>query len=66
MGSGIVAAAMPPVFWIGLALAAVFFVFGAIIGARSRTSSLASGAAMGAYLGVMCAFPLLGIGLATS
>lgn len=57
---------MPPVFWIGLAIAATFFIVGAISGARSRTASLASGAAMGAYLGVMMAFPLLAIGLSTA
>ena len=57
---------MPPVFWIGLGIAAVFFLVGAISGARSRTASLGSGAAMGAYLGIMSAFPLLAIGLATS
>jgi len=63
---GIVAAAMPPVFWLGFGIAAVIFLVGAISGARSRTASLGSGAAMGAYLGVMAAFPLLAIGLATS
>jgi hypothetical protein len=57
---------MPPVFWIGLGIAAVFFVVGAIAGARSRTSNLRGGAAMGAYLGIMSAFPLLAIGLASS
>lgn len=65
-GSGILAAAMPPVFWIGFGIAATFFLIGCIAGARSRTGSLGSGAAMGAYLGVMAAFPLLAIGLATS
>jgi ABC-type transport system involved in multi-copper enzyme maturation permease subunit len=64
--SGIVAAVMPPVFWIGLGIAGFVFLVGVIAGARSRTASLASGAAIGAYLGVMCAFPLLAIGLATS
>ncbi|HEX7292969.1 MAG TPA: hypothetical protein VF259_00350 [Solirubrobacterales bacterium] len=57
---------MPPVFWIGLGIAGVIFLTGAFAGARSRTATLGSGAAMGAYLGVMCAFPLLAIGLATS
>jgi hypothetical protein len=57
---------MPPVFWIGLGLAAFIFLVGAFTGARSRTASLGSGAAMGLYLGVMCAFPLLAIGLASS
>jgi hypothetical protein len=57
---------MPDVFWLGLGIAAVFFLVGAIAGARSRTATLRSGAAMGAYLGVMAAFPLLAIGLANS
>jgi hypothetical protein len=57
---------MPPVFWIGLGIAGFCFLLGAITGARSRTASLGSGAAMGAYLGVMAAFPLLAVGLATS
>lgn len=57
---------MPSVFWIGLAIAGVFVLIGAFAGARSRSSNLAGGVAMGAYLGVMLAFPLLAIGLATS
>jgi hypothetical protein len=57
---------MPPVFWIGLGIAGFVFLVGVVAGARSRTGSLASGAATGAYLGVMLAFPLLAIGLATS
>jgi hypothetical protein len=57
---------MPPLFWIGLAVAAVFIVLGAIIGARSRSSSFGGGATMGAYLGIMSAFPLLAIGLSTA
>jgi hypothetical protein len=57
---------MPGVFWLGFGIAAAIFLIGCIAGARSRTGTLASGAAMGAYLGVMLAFPLLAIGLATS
>jgi hypothetical protein len=57
---------MPPVFWLGLGIAAFFVLVGAISGARSRTATLASGAAMGSYIGVMAAFPLLAIGLASS
>ena len=57
---------MPGVFWLGFGIAAAVFLIGCIAGARSRTGSLATGAAMGAYLGVMAAFPLLAIGLATS
>lgn len=61
-----VAGEMPPVFWIGLGIAATIFLVGVVSGARSRTASLGTGAAMGAYLGVMLAFPLLAVGLATS
>ena len=57
---------MPPVFWLGLGIAAFIFLVGVISGARSRTATIASGAAIGLYLGVMLAFPLLAIGLATS
>ncbi len=57
---------MPPVFWIGLGIAGFVFLVGVISGARSRTGSLRSGAAIGAYLGIMLAFPLLAIGLSTS
>ncbi len=57
---------MPDVFWIGLGLAVFIFLVGVVSGARSRTASVRTGAAMGAYLGVMLAFPLLAIGLATS
>jgi hypothetical protein len=56
---------MPDVFWVGLVLAAVIFLIGVFAGMRSRTSSVATGAAVGAYLGFMLAFPLLAIGLAT-
>jgi hypothetical protein len=57
---------MPSVFWLGLGIAAFIFLVGVVAGARSRTASLRSGAAIGAYLGVMLAFPLLAVGLATS
>jgi hypothetical protein len=57
---------MPPVFWLGLGIAGFVFLVGVISGARSRTTSIGTGAAMGAYLGIMLAFPLLAIGLASS
>jgi hypothetical protein len=57
---------MPPVFWIGLGIAAVIFLIGVISGAKSRSASVGTGAAMGAFLGVMLSFPLLALGLATS
>jgi hypothetical protein len=57
---------MPPIFWIGLGLAACIFSVGAISGARSRNATLKSGAMIGLYMGVMLAFPLIAIGLSTS
>ncbi len=57
---------MPPVFWIGLGVAAFCVLSGLIAGAKSRTTGARTGLAIGAYLGVMAAFPLLAIGLATS
>jgi len=60
------AAVMPDVFWIGLCVAALCVAIGFIAGAKSRTATALSGLAMGCYLGVMFAFPLLALGLATS
>jgi hypothetical protein len=57
---------MPDVFWIGVVLAVAIFLIGVLGGMRSRTTSLRAGAAVGAYMGIMLAFPLLAIGLATS
>jgi len=57
---------MPPVFWIGLGIAGFIFLVGVIGGAKARSASVGTGAAIGAFLGVMLAFPLLAIGLATS
>ena len=57
---------MPDVFWIGLGLAGFIFLAGVVAGARSSSTGLRTGAAIGAYLGVMLSFPLLAIGLATS
>lgn len=57
---------MPPVFWIGLGIAGFSVLVGLVAGARSRDTRATTGLAIGAYLGVMAAFPLLAIGLATS
>lgn len=57
---------MPGVFWLGLGISLAFVLIGAISGARARTATLASGAAIGAYIGLMAGFPLLAIGVATS
>ena len=57
---------MPPVFWLGLGIAAFIFLVGVISGARSRTGSTKQGALTAPYLGVLFAFPLLATRLATS
>lgn len=57
---------MPDVFWIGLVIAAFGALLGLFSGARSRTTGARTGLAIGAFLGVMAAFPLLAIGLASS
>jgi len=57
---------MPDVFWIGLGIAAAICLTGLVAGARSRTTPTLTGLAIGAFLGVVLAFPLLAIGLATS
>lgn len=57
---------MPGIFWIGFGIAAFCFLAGVFMGARSRNVGVAAGAAIGAYLGVMLAFPLLALGLATA
>ena len=57
---------MPPVFWLGLGIAAFCLLVGLVAGAKSRTTGARTGLALGAFLGVMAAFPLLALGLATS
>lgn len=57
---------MPDVFWIGLALFALGVVIGFVASARSSSTRTLTGVAVGAYLGLMAAFPLLAIGLANS
>ena len=60
------AAEMPGVFWMGIGIAAAIFVIGVVAGAKARTASVGTGAALGAFLGVLLAFPLIAIGLSTS
>lgn len=57
---------MPDVFWIGLAVAAAGALLGLFSGARSRNTGARTGLAIGAFLGVVAAFPLLAIGLSTA
>jgi hypothetical protein len=57
---------MPDVFWIGLGFAVLSALTGLIAGARSRTTGARSGFAIGAFLGILAAFPLLALGLSTA
>ncbi|MBS1676404.1 MAG: hypothetical protein JST08_03375 [Actinobacteria bacterium] len=57
---------MPSIFWIGVGFAALICFVSALIGARSSSSSFTSGAAIGAFMGFMLAFPLIAIGLSSS
>jgi hypothetical protein len=57
---------MPDIFWLGLGFALFCALVGLVSGARSRTTATRTGLAIGAFLGVVVAFPLLAIGLATS
>jgi ABC-type transport system involved in multi-copper enzyme maturation permease subunit len=57
---------MPPVFWIGAGFGAVIFLLSVVISARSRSGTIATGAAIGLFMGLMLAFPLIALGLATS
>ena len=57
---------MPGIFWFGCGFVGVGLLAGFLIGARSRSSSALSGAAIGLFLGIMGAFPFLAIGVAAS
>lgn len=57
---------MPDVFWIGLAIAAIGAFTGLVAGARSRTTPARTGLAIGVFLGVLAAFPMLALGLSTA
>jgi hypothetical protein len=57
---------MPDVFWIGIGIVAFGLLLGFVAGARSRGTATLTGVAIGAFLGVLAAFPLLALGLATS
>ena len=57
---------MPDIFWLGFGIAALGALVGVVSGARSRSTSASTGLAIGTFMGVMAAFPLLAIGLSTS
>jgi hypothetical protein len=57
---------MPDIFWLGFGIALFSALLGLVAAARSRSTATLTGLAIGAFLGVVAAFPLLAIGLATS
>ena len=57
---------MPTVLWIPIGVFIVGVLGGAMIGASSRSGSAATGALIGAFLGLMVAYPLLAIGLSNT
>jgi hypothetical protein len=57
---------MPGIFWIGLGFLAFGILVGFLAGARSRSTGVLTGLAIGAFLGLMAGFPLLAIGISTS
>jgi hypothetical protein len=57
---------MPDIFWLGTAVALFGALIGLVVGARSRGTGATTGLAVGAFLGIVAAFPLLAIGLANS
>jgi hypothetical protein len=56
---------MPDVFWLGFGIALASVLVGLVLGARSRSTGALTGLAIGAFIGVLAAFPLLAIGLST-
>ena len=57
---------MQTILWIPIGVVVLGLLGGAMIGARSRTGTARTGAAIGIYLGLMISFPLLALGLSTS
>jgi len=57
---------MDTVFWIPIGAIVAGLLLGAVLGARSRSSSAGGGMLIGIYLGVMATFPLWAIGLSNT
>lgn len=57
---------MDQIFWIPIGAIVVGCLLGAIVGAKSRSSSAGSGLLVGLFLAIMATFPLIAIGLANS
>ena len=57
---------MDTIFWIPIGAIVAGLLVGAVLGAKSRSSSAAHGMLVGIYLGVMATFPLWAIGLSNT
>jgi len=57
---------MDTIFWIPIGAIVLGLLAGAVLGAKSRSSSAASGMLVGIFLGVMASFPLWAIGLSNT
>ena len=57
---------MDTIFWIPIGAIGLGLLVGAVLGAKSRNSSAASGMLVGIFLGVMASFPLWAIGLSNT
>jgi hypothetical protein len=57
---------MDEIFWIPIGVIVVGLLLGTIVGARSRTGSVRTGALVGIGLAIMATFPLWAIGLSNT
>jgi hypothetical protein len=56
---------MPDILWLAIGIVLAATLLGLVAGSRSRSTGAATGFGIGAFLGVLAAFPLLAIGLST-
>jgi len=57
---------MDTIFWIPIGAIVLGLLVGAVLGAKSRSTSAPHGMLVGIYLGVMATFPLWAIGLSNT
>ena len=57
---------MDTIFWIPIGAIVLGLLLGAVLGAKSRSSSAPHGMLVGIFLGVMATFPLWAIGLSNT
>jgi F0F1-type ATP synthase assembly protein I len=57
---------MDSIFWIPIGAIVVGLLLGAVLGAKSRSSSAPHGMLVGIFLGVMATFPLWAIGISNT